>query len=69
MEQRNDERPRSEFEESAEPGRMGLVAEFWLFLSDNKKWWILPILVALVVLGLLAVFGSSGGAPFVYTLF
>ena len=69
MERPNDERERSEFEGSAEPGRMGLVAEFLLFLRDNKKWWILPILVALVVLGLLAVFGSSGGAPFIYTLF
>jgi len=69
MDRPGKERQKTEFEESAEQGRLGLFAEFFLFLRENKKWWILPILVALVALGLIAVFGSSGGAPFIYTLF
>jgi hypothetical protein len=49
--------------------RPGLVSEFWVFLKQNKKWWLLPILVVILVLGLLVFLGGSGAAPFVYTLF
>jgi hypothetical protein len=49
--------------------RPGLVSEFWVFLKENKKWWLLPILVVILVLGLLVFLGGSGAAPFVYTLF
>jgi Family of unknown function (DUF5989) len=52
--------------ESAEPG---LFADFWDFLRHNKKWWILPILGVLLVLGLLLLLSSSAAAPFIYTLF
>ena len=44
-----------------------IVREFWGFLKCNKKWWLLPILTALLVVGVLVVIGSS--APFIYTLF
>lgn len=54
--------------EAAKP-RPGLVAEFWLFLRQNKKWWILPILVLLLLFGALLVLGSTGAAPFIYTIF
>jgi hypothetical protein len=47
----------------------GLVAEFCQFLLHNKKWWLLPILLALLVLGGLVFLGSTGAAPFIYTLF
>jgi len=59
----------NEFENAGEESRSGLVAEFWSFLKFNKKWWLLPILLLLAMLGLLAVFGSSAVAPFIYTLF
>jgi hypothetical protein len=49
--------------------RSGLASEFWVFLKQNKKWWLLPILVVIFVLGLLVFLGGSGAAPFVYTLF
>ena len=55
-------------QEAAQP-RMGLVREFWDFLKHNKKWWLLPILVALLVLGLLVVLGGTSLAPFIYTIF
>jgi hypothetical protein len=54
--------------EAARP-RMGLLREFWDFLKHNKKWWLLPILVALLVLGLLVVLGGTSLAPFIYTIF
>ena len=56
-------------QEAAQP-RMGLVREFWDFLKHNKKWWLTPILAALILLGLL--FAATHGtvlAPFVYSLF
>jgi hypothetical protein len=49
--------------------RPGLVSEFWEFLSDNKKWWLLPILAVILLLGLLVFLGGTGAAPFIYTLF
>jgi hypothetical protein len=49
--------------------RESLVGEFWGFLKQNKKWWLLPILAVMLLLGLLVFLGGSGAAPFIYTLF
>ena len=59
----------NEFERGAEAGRTGLIAEFWEFLKHNKKWWLLPILVVMLVIGALVMLGSSAAAPLIYTLF
>lgn len=53
----------------AQQPRMSLAREMWDFLATNKKWWLLPILIVLVLLGLLVAAGSTGLAPFIYTLF
>ncbi|MCY3022705.1 MAG: DUF5989 family protein [Planctomycetota bacterium] len=45
------------------------AAELWDFLKHNKKWWLTPIIVLLVLLGILIVLGGTGAAPFIYTLF
>jgi len=51
-------------------GSLGLLKEFWEFLKYRKKWWLLPIVIILVLLGTLIVFTqSSAVAPFIYTLF
>jgi hypothetical protein len=39
------------------------------FLSANKKWWLAPIVLAVLVIGALVVLGGSAAAPFIYTLF
>jgi hypothetical protein len=50
--------------------RLGIIKEFFEFLRERKKWWIAPILVFLVLLGVLLIFaGSSTLAPFIYSLF
>ena len=47
-----------------------ILKEFFEFLMSNKKWWITPIIIVLVLLGFLLVFTSgSAVAPFIYTLF
>lgn len=49
---------------------MAFLAEFWAFLRDRKKFWLLPIMVVLCLLGGLIVLSQgSAVAPFVYTLF
>jgi hypothetical protein len=58
-----------DFTAQAAEERTGLAGEFIGLLKDNKKWWLAPIIVTIVVLGLLVVLGGSAAAPFIYTLF
>ncbi len=55
--------------QAASGERTGLVGEFVDFLKDNKKWWLAPILLSIVGLGLLVLLGGTAAAPFIYTLF
>jgi hypothetical protein len=49
---------------------MSFISELWKFLRVRKKYWLLPILVMMVVLGgLLVLSQGSAVAPFIYTLF
>jgi len=45
------------------------ASEFWHFLRQNKKWWLLPIVVVLLVFGVLVFLSGTAAAPFIYTLF
>jgi hypothetical protein len=58
-----------EFLSQARLRRPGLASELWRLLRENKKWWLTPIVLALLVLGVFAMLGSSAAAPFIYTLF
>jgi hypothetical protein len=60
---------KNEFEKAGEGAQDSLVREFIDFVFENKKWWLIPILLVLSLVGLLAVLGSTGAAPFIYTLF
>ena len=62
-------KPRSAFEELRDEKQMSLAKEFLLFVAENKKWWMIPILLVFALVGLLVVLGSTGAAPFIYTLF
>ena len=46
-----------------------ILVDFVYFLGQNKKWWLLPILVILVLLSVLMLLSQSAAAPFIYTLF
>lgn len=47
-----------------------VLKEFWAFLSEQKKYWIAPIVLVLVLFGILLIFAQgSAVAPFIYTLF
>ncbi len=60
---------KSEFEKTGEERPITLVQEFACFVIENKKWWLIPILLSLGLIGLLVVLSSTGAAPFIYTLF
>lgn len=49
---------------------MEFIKDVWQFLMARKKWWLVPLILALVVLGLLMIFAeSSVVAPFIYPVF
>ena len=59
----------NDFAEEAEKQQPGLVREFWDFLLANKKWWLLPIIITLLLVTVLVFLSSGPMAPFIYTLF
>jgi hypothetical protein len=62
--------PKNEFEKAAsETQSRGMLGDFWAFLFQNKKWWMLPILVMLLIFGALIFLSSTALAPFIYSLF
>ena len=61
--------PEPDFKTATEEPQLTFVREFWLFLCENKKWWLVPILLGLSILALVAALSATGLAPFIYTLF
>jgi hypothetical protein len=48
----------------------GLMSELWMFMKVRKKFWLLPIIVVMVMVGALLVFAQGSAlAPFIYTIF
>lgn len=60
---------KSEFEKQAEQGSPGILREFLDFLLHNKKWWLIPIILFLLVVAVFIFLTSTPAAPFIYTLF
>ena len=56
------------FLEQARMPRPSMMGELCAFLLQNKKWWLLPIVIVLALFALLLLAGP-GVAPFIYTLF
>lgn len=49
---------------------MNFLIEFYQFLRARKKYWLIPILMSMVLLGVILILGKgSVVAPFIYTLF
>lgn len=63
------DRPSSDdWEQLVDAPQPSLLADFWDFLKHNKKWWLLPLLVAILLLGLLVVLSGTGLTPLMYPL-
>ncbi len=49
---------------------MGLLGELSAFMRERKKWWLLPVIIVMLVVGTLLVFAQGSAlAPFIYTIF
>jgi hypothetical protein len=64
----SDERKKS-FEKGATEPDPRLLVDYLRFLSRNKKYWLIPIIVFLLLIGLLVVLGGSVAGAFIYTFF
>lgn len=57
------------FAQAAEEEQPGLLREFVEFLVESKAWWLTPIIIVLLLVGLLVVLSGSVVAPFIYPIF
>ncbi len=64
-----DSKDKNDFEKAGDDQSQTLVQEFIQFIFENKKWWLIPILLSFALIGVLVVLSSTGAAPFIYTLF
>ncbi len=48
---------------------MEILKDIWMFLKERKKWWLLPMVIVLFLIGILIFTSGSAIAPFIYTLF
>ena len=50
--------------------KLSIFRELWNFMKVRKKWWLMPIIILIVLLGLILVFAQGSAlAPFIYTVF
>jgi len=59
----------TDFERRAASAQRSFVNELWMFLRENKKWWLAPMVVILTLVAALVLLGATSVAPFIYTLF
>jgi hypothetical protein len=52
-----------------EASNPGFLEDFWDFLKTSKKWWMLPLIMVFLALGVILVLAHTAAAPFIYTLF
>jgi len=74
MNDRDEQEPEESFAHEASKElkgwKAGLVGEFISFMREYAKWWLTPIVIVFLAVAALLVFGSTtGGLPFLYTLF
>jgi hypothetical protein len=55
-----------DFARQAEQAPPGLLAEFWDFLIHNKKWWLTPIIIVLLVATAFILLSGTAVGPFIY---
>ena len=59
---------RNDFENAGDQSG-SLLSQIWQMLRQNKKYWLLPIVIVLLLLGAIIILGTTSAAPFIYTLF
>lgn len=68
--ERDSNKARAEqFEREAQQVDYGLIREMFDLLRHNKKWWLAPIIIGLLLAGIIVVLGGTPVGPLIYTLF
>jgi hypothetical protein len=63
-------KPGTHFEHVAKTStETSLIWELWMLIREKKKYWLMPIVLTLLFLGVLVLLSGSAAAPFIYTLF
>lgn len=62
-------RKKTAFELEAEKPERGVIRQLWGFVSEGGRWWLIPIIIALLLFGILAVLSTTGAGVFIYPLF
>ncbi len=57
----------NDFATQAQQRQPGLLREFFGLLRHNKKWWLMPIVVVLTLLGVLVILAGTSAAPLIYS--
>ena len=58
------------FVPSAQVSKLSIFADLWAFMRVRKKWWLLPLILLITLLGLILIFAQGSPlAPFIYTVF
>jgi hypothetical protein len=57
------------FAEQASAQNAGLLRELFDLIRHNKKWWLIPVIVALLLIGVIVLLSTTAVAPFIYPLF
>jgi hypothetical protein len=60
---------KNQFEKAGHEKETSLLGEFYAMLMENKKYWMIPIVLVLLAFGALILLGGRTAAPFIYTLF
>lgn len=63
------EGPPNEFEKASREKQPSLLREMLDLVKTNKKWWLAPIILALLAIGVLVYLAATKAAPFIYPLF
>jgi len=58
-----------DFQALASQRRTGFLTELVRFARQTRKWWLVPLIVVLLGIGLIIVLGGTAAAPFIYALF
>ena len=48
---------------------MDFIKELFIYIYSQRKWWLAPIIILLLIVGLFVLFADTAIAPFIYTLF
>jgi hypothetical protein len=60
---------KSQFVKAGAGKHASLLEELFAMMKQNKKYWLAPIIIILLLFGVVITLGSSAAAPFIYTFF